>query len=75
MNFLEKKILNSTTTNYLIDIRNSNKVSLIADLSFGQLTFLATKNVWVTKYRDNYRKTFLRYLLPSKITKMTASNL
>lgn len=45
MNFLEKKILNSTTTNYLIDIRNSSKVSLIADLSFRQLTFLATKNV------------------------------
>ena len=64
MNFLEKKILNSTTTNYLIDIRNSSKVSLIADLSFRQLTFLATKNVWVTKYRDNYRKTFLRYLIP-----------
>ena len=45
MNFLEKKILNSTTTNYLIDIRNSSKVSLIADLSFRQLTVLATKNV------------------------------
>ena len=64
MNFLEKKILNSTTTNYLIDIRNSSKVSLIADLSFRQLTFLATKNVKVTKYRDNYRKTFFRYLIP-----------
>ena len=74
--FLERRLLNMSTPNFLFGLVDSPRVSIVADLNFRGLKFLRHRNIWVLKYHHetNYN-TFLRRLIGVGHIKLTKTQI
>ena len=74
--FLEKRLLNMSTPNFLFGLEDSPSVFIAADLKLRRLTFLSKKDIWVLKHHDGTKyDTFLSRLIGSKHIKLTKTKI
>ena len=74
--FLERRLWNMWTLNFLFGLVDSPGVFIVADLKLRRLTFLSNKDIWVLKHHDGTKyDTILSRLIGSKHIKLTKTRI
>ena len=74
--FSERRLLNTSTPNFLFGLADSPRVSIVANLKFRRLAFLRHRNIWVLKYHhDTNYNTFLCRLIGVRYIKLTKAQI
>ena len=74
--FSERRLLNTSTPNFLFGLADSPRVSIVANLKFRRLAFLRHRNIWVLKYHhDTNYNTFLSRLIGVRYIKLTKAQI
>ena len=71
--FLERRLLNTSTPNFLFGLVDSPRVFIIAYLKFRRLIFIRHKNIWVSKYYQY--SNFLHRLIGVRHIKLTKAQI